>query len=172
MHHTRQRPPSFVQIRCECVSVCACVRIHSCCASHQLDPTPRRSPIALRQEILNAAHNRPIACHRDSLTERKKRRGRVRVSEALTEVGRRSILGKLHYRLWSSSPQSFSMELVLFCHFRIKKCQVRIMEVLCGYINVNFRLCFCCRTLLLLRWLICRYSSFDITGKWVQFFCS
>lgn len=92
MHHARQRPPSFVQTRCECVSACVCMRL--CCASHQRDPAPLRTPIALSPGILNAAHGRPIACHRDSLAETKKKRRRVRFSEALTEVGRRSILGE------------------------------------------------------------------------------
>lgn len=58
--------------------------MHSCCASHPRDPAPWCSPIALSQGILNAVHNRPIACHRDSLTERKKKRRRVRFSDALT----------------------------------------------------------------------------------------
>ncbi len=44
------------------------------------------------------------------------------------------------------------------------------MEVLCGYISVNFTLCLCCGTLLLLRWLICRY--YLRSGRWVQWFCS
>lgn len=97
MHHTRQRPPSFVQTECECVSICVCMR--SCCSNHPRDPTPRRSPIALSPGILNAAHNRPIACHRDSLTERKKKRRRVRFCEARTEVGRK-------INLWETSLMS------------------------------------------------------------------
>lgn len=123
MHHTRQRPPSFVQTGREYVSisVCECVRSLASCHPPAVIQHHRASPIALSQGILNAAHNRPIACHRDSLTERKKKRRRVRFSEALTELGRRSILEKLHLRLWSSSPQSFPLELVLFCHFKIKK---------------------------------------------------
>lgn len=63
---------------CAYPSVCASACVRSCCASHPRDPTPWRSPIALSRGILSAAHNRPIACHRDSLTVRKKERRRVR----------------------------------------------------------------------------------------------
>lgn len=60
--------------------------MRSCRASHPRDPAPWRSPIALSQRILNAAHNRPIACHRDSLTaEGEKEEDKSGFSEALAE---------------------------------------------------------------------------------------
>lgn len=116
MHHTRQAPPSFVQTGCDCVSVCVCELV--LCQP----PAPWHSPIALSRGILNAAHNRPISCHSDSLTERKKKRGRVRFSVALTEGGEMINLGETSLTSVAVlSPQSFSLKLVLFCHFEIKK---------------------------------------------------
>lgn len=136
MHHARQRPPSFVRPPLVSIRVCVCVCVVPAAGVIQ---HRRALPIALSRGILNAGHNRPIACHRDSLAERKKKRARVRFSEAPNKVGRRSILGgNFHQRLWSSSRQSFSLELVLFCHLKIKKCQARIMEPLCRYVSVHF----------------------------------